>query len=248
MIVGTADVEVLAKQAATIESFTEDAIQLDDVLCMQVTAEMRNQAREAVLPPSLHPTVPAALSLQVWCVGGSPWGAFDMAVTRVACRSGVRARGFTTAVVASSAVVCRGLRGIFGFPARIGEVSLRHGYDGVSAWVVDGGEPILRINAIDPEPMSNDDVQYTSTVNLAHTPQGLRLVQLECDHAITRVERLRASIESFVGKAWGNALLDPYRVVSASVTRSTAVYPPIRFVCKADELAFTGTERVGVSR
>jgi hypothetical protein len=246
MLVGTAGVEQLLRSqaTATIEAFAQEPIRFDDVACLQLTAEMRNRAREAILPKSLHPTVPAALSLQVWSVGASPWGAFRMAIARAACRSGVRARGFTLATFASSATACVALRDQFGFPAREAAVNLRHGYDGVDASVACGGREIVRIRAIDPEPMSLDDVQYTGTLNLAHTPNGLRLVQLEADHVATRVERLTAELVAFEAAAWGNALLDPYVVASASLARETVTFPPVRFVCKVDELAFTGTEAV----
>ncbi len=137
MLVGTATPdELLADQStATIASFGADAVRLDDVACFQMTAEMRNGAREAILPPSLHPTIPAALSLQVWVVGASPWGAFRMAIARASCRSGVRARGFTLAAYASDADACAGLRAAFGFPARTAAITLRCGYDGSTrAW------------------------------------------------------------------------------------------------------------------
>ncbi len=245
MLVGTADVEALARGAATIESFGSEPLQFDDVLCLQVIMEMRNRARESVLPPSLHPTIPPALSIQVWRVGGSPWGAFNLAMTRVSCRSGVRARGFTTGVIVSTPSACEALRSLLGFPARVGEVGLRDGYDAVAASVRVGDRVALEVNAIDPEPMSASDVQYTSTINLAHTPRGLRLVQLEPEHGPTRVERLRATLGAFDAEAWGQPRLDPYRMVSASSALGDVVIPAIRFVCKPDELAFTGTESVG---
>ena len=246
MLLGTASVEQLlqSQATATIEAFGREAIRFDDVACFQMTAEMRNRAREAILPASLHPTIPAALSLQVWSVGASPWGAFRMAIARAACRSGVRARGFTLATFASNASACVALREHFGFPARQASVDLRRGYDGADATVALAGRDVLRVRAIDPEPMALDDVQYTGTLNLAHTPNGLRLVQLEADHVATRVERLTADLSTFDAAAWGSALLDPYLVVSASLALEQVTFPPIRFVCKVDELAFTGTEAV----
>jgi hypothetical protein len=246
MLVGSASVgQLLQSQAtATIEAFADEPIVFDDVACFQITAEMRNRAREAILPASLHPTVPAALSLQVWSIGASPWGAFRLAIARAACRSGVRARGFTLATFASNASACVALRDHFGFPAREAAVNLRHGYDGVDVTVALGGRDVLRVRAIDPEPMSLDDVQYTGTLNLAHTPNGLRLVQLEADHVARRVERLTAELVTFDRSAWGSELLDPYLVVSASLALERVTFPPIRFVCKVDELAFTGTEAV----
>ena len=96
MLIGTASVADLAVRASTIEHFTGETIRFDGVELLQLTAEMKNAARVAVLPPALHPTVPATLSVQVLNIRESPWGPFSFAVCRVGRRSGVRARGFTT--------------------------------------------------------------------------------------------------------------------------------------------------------
>lgn len=244
MLVGSANIEQLAASAATISEYVQEVIEFEEVTCFQMTMEMRNQAREAVLPPSLHPTIPASLSLQVWEVGDCLWGPFTMAVCRITCRSGVRARGFTSAVYASNEEVCNKLRSSFGFPADLADIQFRHSYDGTDVRVIKASEEILSVSALDPEPMGLTDVQYTGTLNLAHTPNGLRLVQLEAHHTATRVERLSSRLISFDGEAWGNKLLQPYHMVSSSVASETVSFPPVRFVCKPDELAFTGTERV----
>jgi len=246
MLVGTADVDTLARSqaTATITHFRRDAVTLTGVTCLQLTAEMRNSAREAVLPPSLHPTIPPALSIQVWSVAESPWGPFRWAHARITCRSGVRARGYTSAAYASTNDACEGLRTAFGFPARVAQVDLRHSYDGADANVTVAGQAVLSIAAIDPEPLDRNDVQYTGTLNLATTPNGLRLVQVEADHEASRVERLAARLLAFEPVAWGNALLVPAFVVSASLAQETVVFPPLRFVCRPGELAFTGTESI----
>jgi hypothetical protein len=246
MLVGTASVETLAQSqaTATIDAFHPEPITLDGVACLQLTAEMRKSAREGLLPPSLHPTIPPALSLQVWRVGASPWGAFALALARISCRSGVRARGFSSAAYVSTAAACEGLRASFGFPARVAAVELRCGYDGADASVAVDDRTVLRIAGIDPEPLDRADVQYTGTLNLAHTPRGLRLVQVETEHEATRVERLRARLIAFEPTAWGSALLVPACVVSASIAQETVVLPAVRFVCRPDALAFTGTEAV----
>jgi hypothetical protein len=244
MLVGTAKLDALARSAATLPAYLRDTVELSGVDCFQLTAEMRRSAREAVLPPALHPTSPASLSIQVWNVAASRWGAFALAFCRVSCRSGVRARGFTTAAIASTPESARGLAQTFGFPCRIGVVRMRRNYDGVAITVTEAEREILSVSGLDPDPMSIDDVQYTGSMNLAHTPNGLRLVQVEADHVATRVERLAGRIQHFDGAAWGNPLLDPYRVISASIALGKVTFPPIRFVCRPDELAFTGTEAV----
>ena len=245
MLVGSADPQHLAADAASIAAFHPDPIEFGDTVCFQLTAEMRNSARESQVPSGLHPTIPAALSVQAYEVGTSPWGTFRMVAVRISCRSGVRARGFTRAVLVSSEAACQGLRDTLGFPARPGEVHFRHSYDGVSVRVSENGSDILHIEAIDPEPMALDDIQYTGTLNLAHTPLGLRLMQVEMHTTSNQVERLSARMPVFEGAAWGDERLVPSRVIAASVASMSATFPPVRFVCKPDELAFTGTEPVG---
>jgi hypothetical protein len=247
MLIGTADVRALGKLAPHLKAFATEPWLLNDVACLQLTAEMRNSAREPVLPPALHPTIPPVVSLQVWDVMESEVGAFGFALCRVSCRSGVRARGFTTAAVTSSEAAAEILTARFGFPCAVGRTALRRHYDGVDAEVAVDGKRILGITALDPEPMGLSDVQYTGNLNLAHTPVGLRLVQVEIDHVASRVERLTARLSAFDGEAWGNRLLDPYVVVSASVALESISFQPVRFVCRPDELAFTGTEPVAVA-
>jgi hypothetical protein len=245
MLTGNADLAELAAGAPTIAAFPTEPVQLEDVECFQLTAEMRSSARESVLPAGLHPTIPAALSVQAWKVGASPWGAFAVCFCRVSCRSGVRARGFSTAAVVQGDAALSALRNAFGFPARPGAVNLGRHYDGVDLTVSDESGTTLEVAALDPDPLGLEDVQYTGTMNLAHTPQGLRLVQVESRHSATRVERLSARILHFDGASWGNERLAPYRVIAASVALEDIVLPPVRFVCKPDEPAFTGTEPVG---
>ena len=245
MLRGTADLTVLAETAPTVEAFNSNAIELGGVTCLQLTAEMRNSARESLLPSGLHPTIPAALSLQAFNVDESPWGAFALILVRVSCRSGVRARGFTRSAIVSTADACSGLRGNLGFPAVQGSIDFRHGYDGVGLLAYSSSGTLLaQIEAIDPEPMALDDVQYTGTMNLAHTPNGLRLMQIEMNVRPRQVERLSARIEAFDGGALTDERLLPARVIAASVVTMDAEFPPVRFVCKPDELAFTGTEAV----
>ena len=244
MLIGTADLNELGNGAATIEAFLPDPVTLGGVECFQVSAEMRISARQAVLPPALHPTTPASISLQAWNVSESPWGAFSLAFCRVSCRSGMRARGFTTRAVATTAEATSALRDHFGFPCELGEVQLNRHYDRVDLRVALDNRQILLLAAIDPDPLRLEDVQYTGTMNLAQTPHGLRLIQVESNHQATRVERLRARILEFDGSSWGNSLLDPYHVIASSIALEDVTLPPVRFQCKPDELAFTGTESV----
>jgi hypothetical protein len=245
MLLGSADVADLAARAPVVPEFQSESLELGEVVCLQLSAEMPNSAREAVLPPGLHPTVPAAMSLQVFSAARSPWGELGLAVLRVSCRSGVRARGFTIGAVASSDAAASGLSSSLGFPIQVGEVSLRHGYDGTDISVTNDDLTLAIFGAVDPEPMGENDVQFTGTLNLAQTPLGLRLMQVESACSPTQVERLTPGSLFLDGAAWGESLIEPSMVIAASVVVAPSwTFAPVRFVCKPDELAFTGTEAV----
>lgn len=244
MLVGSADIDALASRAPTLEAYPVEPLVLSDVTLFQMVLEMRNGAREAVLPASLHPTIPPTLSIQVWDVREGPWGSFRAAVARVSCRAGVRARGFTTAAWVTTEAAAAGLADTYGYPCRVGVLTFQHGYAGAEVSVSDGNGTVFAARAIDPEPLGADDVQYTGTLNLAQTPVGLRLLQVEFGVAARTSERLRARLDAFESSAWGDGRLDPYHVVTASLARAEVTFAPIRFVLRPDELAFTGTEPV----
>jgi hypothetical protein len=241
MINGTASVEALARGAATIPEWSHEPLRFDDVICFQLVAELRRAGRSDLLPPGLHPTDPPTLCIQAWSVASSPWGAFTWAFARLSCRSGVRARGLTLAAVATTDDATDALRSHLGFPCRTGSVTLNRHYDGAELEVDD----TLRIRSVDARPLGVDDVQYTGTMNLAHTPNGLRLVQVEAEHEPLQVDRMRGRIEHFDADAWGDPRLDPYGVIAATVAHERAItVPALRFACRPDVSAFEGTERI----
>lgn len=241
MLTGTAAVDSL--RAGSVASWDVPAAELEGVEIVQALFELRASAREAVLPPGLHPTNPPTLVVQAWRCPASPWGPFELAQVRVQCRSGLRPRGFVTGSVITTDEAAGGLAA-WGFAPVRGEVRLRRFYDETVLDVSVGGRPVLALAGRDPEPLGPGDVGWSSTLNLAETPNGLRLVQLDLDVDPERVERLRPALSAFDGEAWGNALLDPWYPVSASVAVGRATLPPVRYCCRPDVLAFEGTETV----
>jgi hypothetical protein len=244
MLVGTADPATLASHAGTMSDFATDALELQGASIFQALFEMRVTAREAVLPPALHPTNPPLLVVLAWDCPDSPWGPFTMTQLRVSCRSGVRPRGLVAACAVSSRDAGDALASRWGFPAVRGEVRLRRHYDGADLEVALGGRTVLAVRALDPDPLSPGDVQYTVGLNLAGTPRGLRLIQVEPEYAVTRAERVRPQLLGFDPLGLDTPLLAPASPVSASIAAGTITIPRLRFACRPDVLAFEGTESV----
>ena len=242
MLVGTASLDELT--TGNVPSWDVDTVALDDFEIVQALFELRTAGREAVLPPGLHPTNPPTLAVQVWRCGASPWGPFELAQVRVQCRSGLRPRGFVTGCVIDNDAAGDALGAGWGFAPVGGAVRLRRFYDESTIEVDIAHRPVLRLTGRDPDPLGAHDVTWSSTLNLATTPNGLRLVQLDLDVEADRVERLRPSLSLFDAETWGSSLLDPWYPISASVAVGRATLPRVRYCCRPDVLAFEGTETV----
>ena len=93
-------------------------------------------------------------------------------------------------------------------------------------------------------PLRNADAYYVANVHLAHTPRGLRLVQVDPDFDVARAERGGRSSPRFDAEAWGCAGLRPSAPVSGSFSIADVTLPALRYVCRPEVPAFEGTERV----
>jgi hypothetical protein len=245
MLLGTADLDTLAARAPVVDAFATEALILGETEVLQLVYEIDAAAREAVLPPGLHPTNPPLVTILVYRCPASPFGPFAMAQLRVECRSGVRARAFQVGGVIDVAAAGAALAGRFGYALQPGRVTLRRQYDAVDLRVTTAdGRVAIAASARDPDPLAPTDVQYIANVNPARTPRGLRLVQVEPSYQIHRAERGRPHVDAFDGAAWGDARIRPVCPVSASITLADVTLPPVRFVCRPDVLAFEGTESV----
>jgi hypothetical protein len=244
MLSGSARPESLGRGAPTIPDLATEAATLEQVQTLHVLCEFSSALAETLLPPALHPTLPGLIGFTVQRVGVSPWGPFAMAQARIECRSGVRPRGFLIGAVVDSAAAAAALSSRWGFRVMPGEVRLRRFYDQVRAEVTIDDEEVLGLGLRDPEPLSTADVQYVANMNLASTPKGLRLVQVDPAFTVERAERGEPQVTAFDGDAWGVPELDPSYPVSASLTAGTMTLPRLRYVCRTDVWAFDGTERV----
>jgi hypothetical protein len=244
VLTGTAPLDELVPHRATMASFATDALTLPGVELVQAVFEIQVGGRQRSLPSGLHPTNPPALVLQFWNCPASPWGPFRMAQGRVECRSGLRPRGFVQGCIVDGAPAVGGLRDRWGFPAVLGTVSLRRGYDEVRATATLGGVTLAALTGVDPEPLGAHDISYTTTVSLAETPRGPRLVQIDADVVPSRAERVRPRLDAFTAEGWMHGSVEPCYAVSASVAVGDVTLQRIRYVTRPDELAFTGTEPI----
>lgn len=244
MLVGTADPARFEKDAPALSGFDSPALALADSVFVQALFEVEAESMCAMLPPALHPTLPPVASFGAYEVADSEWGPFRWAQLRIECRSGLRPRGLLVGGVVEGEAARRALAARFGFRAVAGEVSIARAYDATRIAVASGGRPWLELALRQPTRLGPTDTQFVSSLHPAHTPRGFRLVQVDLEHAVTRAERGRAEIVAFDAAAWGEPLVRPTLMLPAVVGRADVSIRPIRFVCRPDVLAFSGTEPV----
>jgi hypothetical protein len=245
MLNGTADVAALAAGASIVTSLATEPLVCPGADVLQVAHEVWADAREAVLPPGLHPVTPPIITWFFVRAPESEVGPFTLAQTRVVCRSGVRSRGFHVAGFVDNPEAARVLGSRWGYRLAGGKVTLERLHHGTFGQVVAGGATVLDVGLLSPQPLSGDDLQYTDTMHLADTPNGLRLVQVEQVFHFIGAERGRPVLHAFDPVAWGQPLLRPSFPVSASAATVDVTLQPVRFVCRPEVSAFEGTERVG---
>lgn len=244
-LAGTRDSSALVEGAAELPGYGTDALTLERVEIMQVMYEIDADAMLSALPPALNPTIPPTVTWQVWRCKDGDLGPFNLALTRVGSRAGVRPRGLLIGAVIDSDGAAKELASRWGIGCRIGDVRLTRYHDRAVAEVSIGGARALEVSVVDPEPISGGDVQYVATMTPAHTPDGPRLVQIDPDYTFHRAERGRPLLSAFDAAAWGDAALLPRWPVSASMTVADVTLPKLRYVCRLDIPAFQGTEKIG---
>jgi hypothetical protein len=244
VLTGTADPEALARGAATLASFGTEPVKLLRVETLQIASEFERAGSDALLPPALHPTRPPVATWLVQRAPDSPWGPFAMAQCRIACRSGLRPRAFLRGGFVDNEEARAQLAARWGYSLEPGEPRLARGYHEIVARVTLGDREVFAAALRDPTPLRGSDLYYVANVNLAQTPHGLRLVQVDPDFEVERAERGRPLLHRFAAEAWCCAGVRPSDPISASFTVAAVTLPALRYVCRPDVPAFAGTERV----
>jgi hypothetical protein len=227
-----------------MERLDTEPLKLHGVETLQILYEIERAGADALLPPGLHPTRPPAAAWWVQRMPESPWGPLYLAQCRIECRSGLRPRGFLRGGVIDPPEAAAALAARWGFALRPGEIALERAYDRIRATVSIDARPILEAALEDPTPLRPEDVYYAASVHLAHTPRGLRLVQVDPDFEVVRAERGRPRLDRFDAAAWRCDGARPCHPVSASFTISDETLPALRYLGRPEALAFEGTERV----
>jgi hypothetical protein len=245
VLFGTGPVEPLAARAPKLESLESGPLTLTGVEVFRVTYEIARRDSQSFFPPALQATVPPLVS---WCFHrctDGPLGAFCLAEARLHCKSGARTRTYLLASLIDSPSAGAALTAGWGFGPRTGVLSLERGYDRVDARASLGGRCILELSMLDPGPLGPGDIHFAPGMHPAHTPSGLRLLQVDTSYRVLRSERGRPRLHAFSAADWQEERVRPVFPVAASLASADLTLERLRFMSRPEVSAFDGTEAIG---
>ncbi len=149
-------------------------LDLGETELVLVSYELGGVRGDDLLPPGLHPTIPTLLTIAAWRAEG-----IDMALLRISCRAGFRARALLVGGAACGRLADDLTEG-WAYPARRADVRLDRYYDRIEITVADGEDVVLDVGLEDRRPISPHDIQHVVGLNAGIVDdRGERLIQVE---------------------------------------------------------------------
>jgi len=104
---GTLDLSGWNKFAPSISGYKTEPLVLKGAQILSINIEIDDDPADALLPKTMHPSIPAYAVFNVTNYPESPFGAFAIAEVRVSGRTGVRPRGFVLRSYCNNENACR---------------------------------------------------------------------------------------------------------------------------------------------
>lgn len=244
---GKLDLAAWGKTAPTINGFKTEPWVLKDAQILSVNMEIEDEIADALLPVTMHPSIPQYAIFNVTHYSDSPVGDFSIAEVRIAGRTGVRPRGFVLRSFCNNEAARRELAGRWGYPTAAADVKLQLRHDRVIGWVSADGRPVLECELIDRDMISGADIQYIASMHLARNREDgkLVLVQVDPEFTFSKAERGKPHIGLLDTDAFGAGgnlrLANP---IAASFAVAEVTIPKIRYLCNPELPAMQGTTKV----
>jgi hypothetical protein len=164
---GTGDIESWLASAPTIATLKPEAWVLKGVRTMEARCEIDDDPADALVPPSLRPSMPAYCSVVVSRIPESPVGPFGLAEVRVAARVGPRPTFFLLNSYCDNEAARKELASRWGYRVAAGDVALKEEHYRALGTVTAGGKNVLELVLSHREPLPGTRFNQLPTVNLA---------------------------------------------------------------------------------
>jgi hypothetical protein len=230
-----------------IDGYATEPWILKKAQILNLAMEVDDLSADHLIPPAMHPVIPAYANLTVVHYPESPVGAFSIAEVRVMGRAGVRPRGFPLRSYVDNEAARRELANRWGYPVAPGEIHLTLRHDRVQAKVTAEGRVALEIEMLDREIISGGDIQYVASMHLARNKQDQKtvLVQVDPEYAFAKAERGRPRLIVCDPASWRSGdYLKLTNPIASTFTICDVTLPKLRYFCDPLRPAMQGTTKI----
>ena len=244
---GLLDLKLRASSAPFIDGYETEPWLLKQAKILNLAHEIDDLSADHLLPPAMHPVIPAYATLTVSVYPQSPVGGFSIAEVRVMGRAGVRPRGFVLRSFVDNEHARAELAARWGYPVAPGEIHLAQRHDRVQARVTAEGRTVLEFELLDRDPISGADIQYVASMHLARNQHDQKavLVQVDPEYVFARAERGRPRLIHCDFDAWrANGYLKFTNPISATFTTCDVTLPKLRYIVDPNRPAMQGTTKI----
>jgi hypothetical protein len=182
----------------------------------------------SLLPPSLHPSIPAYATMTFYRVDDSDIGKFEFAILGIGCRSGIRPRMLTLSSFASTDGAVD-LLANWGFAAVKADVRTRLGYDAARSTIfAEGGRCLLEMLTMSPEPLLGGAkaIRYPQALNHAEWNGKAGLLQFGVALEYDRSSRGELNLATFDSQALTAGRLTPTDPIAGTHAHLSATLTP----------------------
>lgn len=242
LLYGQRPAKEFAAPSSELDLSANETITLNDVEIFYSLFEVPMAETLKVLPPALHPSVPAVFATTFWRVRTSPFGAFIFSYVGPACRTGIKPRHMVTAAWCDNEQAGDFLARHYGFNFQNAQLRCRETYDRVHGTVVVNGQPILDVTTTDCVPLvgAGGTVKYSPMLNLTRLEGRSVFAQFEAAYSFKRVIRGPVKANLFNPLDTGDLELVPNYPIAGTYAICDVQLMPVRFAADLETPAEAG--------
>lgn len=242
LLYGRGDPKTIAVSKIPLDLKDSSNIDIDNVEIFYTLYELKMSIAEAILPASLHPSIPALFSITFLSGEHETTGPFNLAYIGIACRTGIKPRHLIIKSFCDNDVALKLFATRYGFNPSLAEISCRETYDRVNGRICHEDRIVADISIGNCIPLvgSGGVVKYSPALNACALDSQTKLVQFEANYEFKTVIRGEPSDQVFDSKELGHEGLNTHYPVAGTYAVTNINLLPARFQVDLVNPAETG--------
>jgi hypothetical protein len=233
-----------AKSAPIINGYRTEPWKLNGARVLEFRYEIDDSPADALLPPALHPAMPAYAAFSVIDFPDSAVGRFNLGEVRIVGRAGGRPAAFVAGSFCDSEAARQELSSRWGYPVAAADIMLMPRHYDIVARVSINGRSLLELELRNRRPLPSLHLQPLPSMNLARNREdnNLVLVQVDIEAAFVQsdggTERLIRLDPNAFRDAENLRLMSPMSAVFAT---ADLTFARIQLICDPERPAESST-------